>query len=236
MGTRMYYQIGVPSILEYYNIIGVDEKDIDLESLVTESPYLEEILCGGEHSYLPAECQLISGGFQKIVARICESFDYSSEEESLKEQYYCAVVHLINVATSVNVIDEDSNDYVLYFRRVNSLLNYILASINALGICDVIHLSNMLATKDGTARPSNVFAFIKERNLVSLLPLLVALYGDEESRDFELFNEGSFSVDFDKIGEVISASSQYASLKEVSNTFIYPRPSYKLCLKMTPKE
>lgn len=236
MGTRMYYKIGVPSILEYYNIIGVDEKDIDFESLVTESPYLEEILRGEEHSYLPPECQLISGGFQKIVARLCEKFDYSSESEALKEQYYCAVIHLINVATSVNVIDEDSNDYVLYFRRVNSLLNYILASINALDICDVIHLSNMLATPDGEAKPSSVFAFIKEKNLVPLLPLLLALYGDEESRDFEIFNEGAYSVDFDKIGEVISASNKHAFLDKISNTQVYSRPSYKLCLKMTPKE
>lgn len=235
MGTRSYYQVGIPSILEYYNIIGVDKDDIDWKSVVTEAPYLEEILCGEEHSYLPHECQKISAEWRMIIARLCEDFDYSSEGEELKDLYHHAVIHLLNVATSVNVIDEISNNYVLYFGRVNTLIHYVLAAINALDIYDVIRLSNILTEKDNATRIVKVYAFIKEKKQPYLFPMLAALFGNEESRDFEMFDEEKCSINFDKLSNMISASTQYASLQDISASYVYPRPSFRLCLKLTPK-
>lgn len=39
----MHYKLSEPAILEYYNMVGVDLKNIDFRYIETESRYLEEL-------------------------------------------------------------------------------------------------------------------------------------------------------------------------------------------------
>lgn len=143
-----YYKLSEPAILEYYNMVGVDLKKIDFRYIETESRYLEELSpINNGHDYIPCSSIEIDSEMQTFLYKMCE-FGYSEEAQSIQNNYHQAYIGIINAATSLNLIPDDSTDYELHFKRLNTVLLTVMRELNFLDIFDVIAIFNLIQNKD----------------------------------------------------------------------------------------
>ncbi|MDE5539692.1 MAG: hypothetical protein K2J20_04325, partial [Bacilli bacterium] len=116
----MYYGLSKPTLTIYYNIVGVNLKDINLDAVPTETRYLEEIspFING-YDYLPQSSLVVDNEMQIFLERMCSEFGYDDYSLKLKEDYFNSVIGILHTVTSLNIINEAKFNYEVYFERLN---------------------------------------------------------------------------------------------------------------------
>lgn len=225
MSMHSYYKLSVPSILEYYNIMGLDLKLINVESIETEVDNVEELRPDIVYKVLPQSSIEVASLYEEIIRKICSNFGYSEEEINLKTKYYNSVIGILNAVTSLNLIPEISEDYLLNFHRVNSILQLVLREINCAQVEDVITFANFLG--EGKARE---LASISNALRYTPLFAILALNSNNNIPDYKMFvSDESSQIDAEKLLSLVknNLSSKYEKYKLHR---VFNRPSYLKCL------
>lgn len=226
-----YYKLSVPSILEYYNIMGLDLKLINVESIETEVDNVEELRPDIVYKVLPESSIEVASLYEEIIRKICSDFGYSDEAEALKITYYNSIIGILNAVTSLNLIPEGSKDYILNFYRVNSILQLVLREINYAQVEEVITFANFLG--EGKAR--ELTSISNALDYTSLFAILALNYNNNIP-DYKMFeSDKSSQIDAEKLLSLVkdNLSSKYEKYKLHR---VFNRPSYLNCYQATPND
>lgn len=213
----------------YHNILGIDLNDVDM----TECQKLTD-LCKRyivlEHDYLPETCYDIESEFQLVIWTLV--LECSTDLEKL--EYYNAVMGLLNITTQLNLISDGCEDYILHFKRLNSMIINTLYGINRLAKADVIDLWNTIIYSDEKTRYRYILKFIFATNAICFKPMLLAMYGTEDNKDYKIFDKESYIIDYHKLCNILTKAVKTVfdfTLEKEENEF--KRLSYNDCLKLT---
>ncbi len=198
MAIKHYYQLSYPTILMYYNLLGVDTKTLDINQIETEVSDLEYLVpCALE--LLPQSSQKINQEWLEILEKMCTYFEYSSEGEALQQFYMKSIIGILNTATSLNLMEEERVDYILHFERLNEILSYVLAQINCMEVREVYELFGAIQNSDS----KKIYEAIKVYPAICLFCYL-AMSDNENSEDYRMFeNENSSKINMNNLWEVI---------------------------------
>lgn len=230
MSSHSYYKLSVPSLYEYYNIMGLDLNLINNASVETEVRDLEELRPDIAYEVLPESSIEVASLYEEIIRKLCSDFGYSEEEINLKTKYYNSVIGILNTVTSLNLIPEISEDYLLNFHRVNSILQLVLREINNAQVEEVITFANFLG--EGKARELSRIS-----NALRYTPLfaILALNSNNDIPDYEMFvSDESSQIDVEKLLSLVknNLNSKYEKHKL---RIVFNRPSYLKCYQSAPK-
>lgn len=233
--SKCVYELGIGTVLDYYNLIGVDQEDIHLGFIETSGQYLEDFLLGTSHNYLPNTSMQIESLLRNFYLQMCESFGYDEHSLKMKEQYFKASRLLMALMMELNVIPEESQEFALGFLRTNSLLYLALHGILSLPIENVIELGKLLSGCASEEDYLSVKNYLFSVKAVALFPVLLALkgkYKESYEKDYEMFNKDTAQIDIEKLSQMIGCNT--GDLVDIS-IFDAPamRPSFRLCLKMS---
>lgn len=230
MSMHSYYKLSLPTILMYYNICGIDLRTVNPNNIETEVSDLNELLPDGAYQYLPASSIRINNEMQTFLDRMCTYFDYSPESLLMKNLYHSAVIGILNIATSLNLIEEECDNYLLHFERLNTILNIILSEINNTPVETVIEFFNLLSS--GNARG---LVDLSGSVLGTSLLTVLAMNPNPNIADYEMFaNPNSAEIDWEKLFKLVqnNACSKY----EVRpNTIAFNRISFIESYNSTPR-
>ena len=183
MATKRYYQLSYPSILMYYNMLGIDVKTIDVSQIDTEVSDLDDIV-PFELKLLPPSSKVISWEWIAILERMCTTFGYSLEEERTQQLYMESIIGILNTATSLNLMEEGREDYTLHFERLSTILSRILHEINTMSVEDVCILYEMIKR----SLSIQIFHKVKSYGFISAFCYL-AMNKDSEIEDYKMFED-----------------------------------------------
>ncbi len=138
MATKRCYEVSYPSILLYYNILGVDIRTVNINYIENEVSELSDLTPKELYNGLPEISQLINREWLEIIKRLCTSFGYSMNDDTKKLLYNESVIGILNTATSLNLMEEGRENYILHFYRLSVVLLLVLRELNKMGIDDVI--------------------------------------------------------------------------------------------------
>lgn len=213
----------------YHNILGIDLGDVNMTKRQRLIDLCKKMVVL-EHDYLPDTCYDIESEFQLIIWTLV--LECSDDLEKI--EYYNAVIGLLNITTQLNLIPDDCKDYILHFKRLNSIIINTLYGINRLAKAKVIDLWNVIINSDEKTRYRYILEFIFKTKAICFKPIILAMYGTENNRDFKMFDKGSHIITYHKLCSILSESVKTvfdAALEKEYNEFI--RLSYKDCLKLT---
>jgi len=224
MGMRAYSTFSIPSILGYYNLLGLDLNYINAEDINAEVRCISELRPDIAYKVLPKSSMEVAKEFELFLEEICCSFAYSEEGLTLKTMYYNSVIGILNAITSLNLIPEESEDYLLNFERVNSILKPVLAEINSSSIEDVIEFAKCLGKGE-------IIKLLHETNTFKFTALLavLALNPNRDIPDYEMFsNDKSSQFDVKKLLDLVEKNvcSKY---EKYALNLVFKRPSYLTC-------
>lgn len=213
----------------YYSILGIDMNDVNLveyEKLID--------LCQNyivlEHNYLPETCHDLESEMQLFIWTL--ALEFTNDLDRL--QYYNAVLGLLNITTQLNLIPEDSEDYILHFKRLNSIIINILYGINRLPKDVIINLWNVINNGDEKTRYRYILQLIFETDAICFKPILLAMYGTEANKDYRIFDKDSHIIDYPKLCRVLSKSVKTVFDIDLKSDYSrFQRPTYKECLELT---
>ncbi len=117
MATKRYYQLSYPSILMYYNLLGIDTRKIDINQIETQVSDLS-YLVPNELQFLPQSSQKINLEWLAILEKVFTTYGYSYGELALQRLYIKSVIGILNTVTSLNLMEEGREDYTLHFERL----------------------------------------------------------------------------------------------------------------------
>lgn len=231
MSKHSYYKLSTPSILQYYNMFGLDLKLIDPRTIETEVRYLEDLIPDIAYQTLPKSSLAVAEQLSTFIDKICCLFGYDQESELLKSSYYSSVIGILSVLTSLNLIPEKSENYLLNFERVNRILLLVLSEINNTPFDTVINFANLL----GEGKVRELRDLTKTMSYSYLLSIL-ALNPSPDIPDYEMFlSETSSEIDGKKLYE-LAKNNICKGYKPHQLQRVFNRPSYLGCYLSTPKD
>lgn len=221
MAMKSIYKLSIPSVLFYYNILGIDIREIDLNYIETEVENLEELTPAAVYYSLPKTSKDIDYQMHILLGTLCTSFGYSEEGELFKENYYRSVIGILNTVTSLNLLQEESCNYTLHFNRLNYIINQTLISINSLSPDRVIRFYKLILNHD-------IKSILKLASILPILSLLtcLALAPNQENNDYDMFDENSSEIDLEKLSKLVTKNSS-KEIDFMPNSDQFMRLSYK---------
>ena len=182
------------SLLEqYYNIVGVDFRDIDFESVAKEERYLERF-SPRNYVNIPNSSAPIDEQMLVFIDRMCTYFGYSEEDEQLKDKYYRAFMGILNVTTNLNLIPEGSTNYELHFERLNQILLMTMMDLNRMEPINVIQFYE--AIRNGSVRDWYL-NYSQYPNLLCLT--LLGINRNRDIEDYQMFSsDDSIEIDLER--------------------------------------
>lgn len=219
------YRVSLPAILMYYNIVGVDSRDIDINQIGEEVSELE-YLSPGNQCYLTHSSERLDEAMQSFLRTMCTSFGYSIEDEQLKMQYYKAYMGIVNITTNLNLIPENSSNYKLHFERLNSILLVVLNSLNSMTIMEVIEFYELI--KKNSLR--GIMDWYKNYCELILITML-GMNNDSNIEDYKMFEENSSNIDDERLIGIFNGIKLGDNLKIKEHNF--RRLSYRKSLELT---
>lgn len=199
--SRMYV-LSKPAILFYYNILGIDIKDIDFNTIETRVRYIEDLSPSALYENLPESSCEINTQMQLLFERLCTEFGYSEEGQLMKAFYYKSVIGILNTITALNLVPEENANYLLHFERLNSVLTHALTSINSLDINSLIRFFRLINNNDIKAILNE---FMSMSPLLSLLTVL-ALKPTPDNEDYLIFEPDSSDISPEKLMDLASSA------------------------------
>ena len=134
MRTHHYYSLSEKLLRQWFNIVGVDSNEIDTKNLdLSEISDLSDV---SPYDYLSSRF-----GYSKIIGYIdaeCKDFihnlcslcgrESSMEERIYQARYEKAYLGILRTATNLNLIPDDSKDYILNYDRLNAIIYNAMSS------------------------------------------------------------------------------------------------------------
>ena len=195
---KALYGISASVLAEYYNICGAE---LDLE-LLTQYKNDEMYKASSLYEFSPFrydapfsyDSQSIDENMQKFLERSCEIGQYGTNE-SKKMPYYIAFMGILQTATNINLIPEDSKNFLLLYLRLDVIISNVLKSLLEMSIDETIQLFNDILTNNAVKIALNL-----KRSPILGLIILLAMCGDSNLKDYEIFKGAtSYQVDSDKL-------------------------------------
>ena len=205
MGTHHYYHIGLGSIKEWHDICGQRLNASDFEGrILTDSekgPYVEtehlEYISpfrfeeAADQSYYE-----IDNCIKDFLEKTCEMYDDES-----KGRYHQAFIGILEIIANLNLIPDNSQDYILYHLRLNAIILEILRGLNYMETAEVIELYNVIlrsskneTTEDYIATIKNILKCSKHGSETLDMLLVLALGNNPDNEDYKIFEEGSYKI------------------------------------------
>ena len=205
MGTHHYYHIGLVSIKEWHDICGQRLNASDFEGrILTDSekgPYVEtehleyispiRFKKAADQSYYE-----IDNCMKDFLEKTCEMYD-----DETKGQYCRAFIGILKITANLNLIPDNSQDYILYHLRLNTIILEILRGLNYIGAAAVIELYNVIlrSSKNKTIEEyigtiKSILACNKNGSGTLTMLLVLALGDNPDNEDYKIFKEGSYTI------------------------------------------
>lgn len=224
----MMYNLSVTSVLFYYNILGIDLKDIDINNIETRFRNLGDLTPSALYQYLPKSSSEIDTQVILLFERLCTEFGYSNQSKMMQQFYYRSVIGILNTVTSLNLVPDDDTNYLLHFERLNSILIHALMSINSLEINHLIEFFNLIRKND---LENIIKKFMSTIPVLSLLTIL-ALNPNPNSNDYTIFESNSSTISTEKLVS-LAMSPIDAKPNFKPNTNAFKRLSYTQSIEVT---
>jgi len=226
-----YYKLSLPIILEYYNVMGLDLTYIDSKNIENEVRDLSELRLDIAYEVLPSSSIKVAEGFESFLDKMCCDFGYDEESLKLKNEYYSSVIGILNAVTSLNLIPSESEDYLLHFERINSILRIVLDEIYYTPTEEVIAFAKLL----GEGKVRGLTILTNTLKVTSLLAIL-ALNSNNDIPDYEMFaSEESSQIDGEKLISLVKNNLGSKYVKYALHRHTFNRPSYLSCSPSTPQ-
>lgn len=222
----MYYKLSKSTLAMYYNIVGVDLKDINFDFVPTKASYLDKISpFNNGYDYLPQSSLAVDNEMQIFLERMCTEFGYDEYSLQKKEAYFNAVICILHTITNLNIINEANFDYELYFERINGILIMALQSINSLSVEEVIYFGYLIKCQN-TREILTHGANIEKVKSLSILTYL-ALNPNSDIPDYEMYESNkSTKINVEKLMEIIN-KNLYSKTDHNMPTAGFVRPGYE---------
>ena len=183
MSTHIVYSIGIGSLENWHNVCG---EKLNINNLgesytikgripVFETRDLKRLSPFYSKRTLLETSDRIDNYMKDFIKKSCEV------EDDFKDKYYSSFYGILRAATSLNVIPEDSKDYVQYHLRVEQLILQTLRALSNMSTSEVIDLFDAVKSNN----IGNVMKSCYDGTLASLL--MIAMVKDDDSHDYEIF-------------------------------------------------
>ncbi len=219
MGMHSYYKLSEPTLLLYYNIVGVDLRSIDLSNIETEGRYLEDLSPLNNHTYLPASSYLVDEQMQILLERLCTEFGYGCEHK--QEVFFKSIMGIMHAVTNINIIDGAKDDFATYFERLNTIIIAVLREINSLQAVEVMGFFRLIKNK----KLRDILDCTKVCPTLALLAYL-GLNPDSEINDYIIFDGNN--LNYEKLVNLINEKAYFKTDYE-ADTSPFMRPNFISC-------
>ena len=230
MEMKRKYMLSPELILKYLYLMGVDKKHIDAKEV---SHYSKEGIRNIYDLYSGRVCDYIdtlpSSSYElaRMLGEILERSSSSREGASLEDILHLqAILSILEKVTNLNLLEEDTENYILLFERINSIYKIVLTEMFELTPLEIISLNQK--TADFKRTYLNNLSSSKTPILIVLLYL--ATRSKENIKDYEMFNEGTAIINYEKLMSLVGENLGTSTLDAINNRpnpkYIFPRQSY----------
>ena len=213
MSRHIKYQPSPELIRTYLSLIGADKKLYDNASIeqiseegVRNIVGLYDESLSEDIAYLPESSWSIANRLGTILEGASTSKGHLDIQNVV---YQHAVLSIMEIITNLNLIEEDLEDYILLFERINSIYNVVLDQMLNLSQDEVIKLHGMMFKLDIKLVRE---LFEKQRFQVMACLLFLATRYDENIKDYEMFKEGTAEIDYGKMFGLVSKNLSLSNL------------------------
>lgn len=197
MALVSHYNLPIYALEDWYNVCGekfniddvadkIEEKE---EGVYISTRTLEEVSpFHDKESKLPSD-DLI----KNFLNKLCEYND-----PDIQRAYYAAYYGILKATTSINVLPNNSNHYVLYYLRVEVLIYSTLIELDRLSAASTIDLYKAIMKRDY----QKISGFKPKCPATSLLSLLFIM-DDVDSRDYNIFTDDGPTIEYKKLADLV---------------------------------
>lgn len=218
MAKIKLYNIPIEDVILYHNIVGCYSQNDDTSKMKTQISKFKDLSPITKKTKLPDNTYQIDFQFRRFLEKVYTEFDGGITDKTEGYNYRKAYLGILSACLNLNLLEETSTDFELHFRRLNTILNIVLSSLNNMEIEDVISLYSAIKKEDREE-------IEKFQNIKCKLTLLILLsMTNEDIKDYVIF-ENDNEIDIDKLYCLVRDNSS-KELKQHNKTYIF-RPSYK---------
>lgn len=193
------YNLTIPMVKLYYRVVGIDDSKVDYEKINLNVKMIEDI----SPVILFNLNDMLSYQLDDNMILLLEKIAMCTINQ---EDYLKSVNVILKAVSNLNLIDNDLEDYVLYFKRLSYLLNVVISELNALSIENTIRLRK--AIDSGSYDNIDSFSYIVP-NISHIL--LLSMNPNNNISDYQIykdkfgFNNKEINL---RLGEVFKLISQ----------------------------
>lgn len=205
MGLKTHYSISKNLLKTWYNTVGIDFEEVNFNNIDTSSisdlyyvspTYMFESLS-------PNACE-IDEQYKIFVERLCEicGIRHTHKDEELQEAYERAYMGILKAVTKLNLIPEDSENYMLHYLRLDTIILLALKLMNNMSIEEIIKFFSLLETQ----QYNEILRRCKKYDYLSMLVYL-AIHSNDDLPDYVIFKDAtSYEISVDNFCKLLADS------------------------------
>ena len=175
------YRLTLPMVKLYYNVLGIDDTEVDFESIELDVDMIEDISPTKKFNLTDMFSYQLDDNMILLLEKMC-GLKYKLSKEK-QEEYFSAINIILKAVTNLNLIENDSNNFVLQYKRISYLLIVVLSELITFQVDDTIELSKAINKRSY----SEIEKYINLKPNTSLL-LLLSL-NPNDIKDYKIFDE-----------------------------------------------
>jgi len=121
------YRLTLPMVKLYYNVLGIDDTEIDFESIELDVDMIEDISPTKKFNLTDMFSYQLDDNMILLLEKMC-GLKYKLSKEK-QEEYLNAINIILKAVTNLNLIENDSNNFVLQYKRISYLLIVVLSEL-----------------------------------------------------------------------------------------------------------
>ncbi len=221
MAMRHYYNVDRDTIRHFWMTLGIDQNkfsiidkmDYSVSDLYEISPINFYFVPFTNHT------EIIHNEYINYLDTVCSFCDSMSNDYDKKRQrdYVEAYWGIVATATNLNMIPKDSDDYLLYFSRLDVVLATTMRQLNYLSIKELQNLYMLI--KNGKAE--EIFQLAGTRYGATGVFIYLGMHPNIDLADYEMF-----------VGN--TANTSYERLVDLFLNNIYKKTYYKVSEGVLP--
>lgn len=222
MKTNRIYHLTSDMVLMYYNVLGVDESEYKLNDIKLDVNKIEEIspIKLLEYDNLST---ILDDNMIFLLERVCqEIYDYSYQKK-----YIQSVNTILKAISNLNLLEDNSNDYILLFNRLNYILNIVLSELNSFSIFKTVLLTD--AIKRGSFKEIESFTNVIPNTSILLL---LSMCNNKDIMDYNMYNDNDYQLKIGKVMNLIK-KNKWDNTDVIFDDSLFKRLSYKKSQNMT---
>ena len=189
MGLKSCYSISKNLLKTWYNTVGIDFEEVNFDNIDTSSisdlyyvspTYMFE-------SLIP-NARAIDEQYKIFVERVCEicGIYHTPKDEELQEDYERAYIGILKAVTNLNLIPEDSENYILQYLRLDTIILLALQLMNNMSIEEIIEFFSLIETE----QYYEILKRCKKYDYLSMLVYL-AIHSNDAVPDYVMFKDAT---------------------------------------------